>query len=188
MTVFEIIVETDDFQYLVFADPKVEEEYDDLEILKFDGSSMAEGWKSFEVKVHKPKLKKGDFFGFTVGTFGVSPQAMEKAAMFFEMAGELLPVHYKGEEYLLLNVTQCIDCVEEKSSTWLPLPSGQKVLKIPAFESERFEESSIFKIPQHPGRIYCYEASKDPETEFKAFVEQEKMTGLSFRQIWTDEK
>jgi hypothetical protein len=189
MKVYEIICEADDFQYFEALDEELQSEtmVNEEALLRFDGRPKATIWKPPAAKIVKPKLKRGDFYAFATGAFVVSPEAWEKAAMFLEMAGEVLPLPYKGQEFAVLNVTECIDSIDENKSSWQKLSSGRKILDKPAFDPSLFGESSIFKIPQNSARIYCYEGSGDPETEFKAFVEQEKMTGLSFSKVWSDE-
>lgn len=186
MTVYEIVCDVNNFQSFAAVDEKIATEVmvNEQALLRFDGRSKEEGWTPPEVKILKPRLKRGDFFALVPGTFVASPEAWEKAAMFLEMAGEILPLPYQGHEYGILNITDCRDCLDEQKSTWAKMSFG-KMLRKPYFAPNLFGESSIFKLPQHPGRIYCYEASRDPESEFKAFVEKEKLTGLSFREVWS---
>jgi hypothetical protein len=35
---------------------------------------------------------------------------------FLEMAGELLPLPYRGEEYTIVNVTECINCLDHEAT------------------------------------------------------------------------
>jgi hypothetical protein len=156
-------------------------------LLRFDGRPKSKTWKAPKVKILKPKLKKGDFFGFNDGAFAVSPAAWERCAMFLEMAGELLSLPYQQEKFAVLNVTECIDCLDDAKSEWAKVGSTRRLVR-PAFVPSLFGESSIFKHPYSWVRTYCYEESCDPETEFKAFVEKQRLTGLKFNPIWTDEK
>ncbi len=187
--VYQVNCEADFFQFFVVASEKLDEKlmFDKKRPLDFDGRSKLKSWKPPEVKIYKPKLKKGDFYAFCPGSFVASPAAWEKAAMYLEMAGEVLSLPYKDEEFGLLNITEVIECLDDRKSEWAETVSGRRLRK-PYFDPSSFGESSIFKIPYGSSRIYCYEASRDPESEFKAFVEKEKLTGLSFREVWSDKK
>ncbi len=106
------------------------------------------------------------------------PQAsVEKVRYFMEDAGELLPVPYKTDTFDVLNVLRCVNF--RVSSEKVPGHLRQESMegKIP---------TSIFRDTD---RVYLYIAERigDPDREFKAFVEREKMTGLSFREVWNSE-
>jgi hypothetical protein len=62
------------------------------------------------------------------------------------------------------------------------------VLVKPVFVPAHMQISSLFKIPERPFTIYCWEEDRDQETEFKACVEKNKLKGLEFELVWTDEK
>ncbi len=189
MTVYSITCNSDKFQSFTILDEKlVSDSWTNPDaMLEFDGRLKTKSWKAPKVKILKPKLKRGDFFGFNEGAFAVSPGAWERCAMCLEMAGELLPLPYEKEKFAVLNVTECIDCLDDKRSEWRIVGSS-RLIKKPAFDPSLFGESSIFKHPYSSVRIYCYEESGDPETEFKAFVEKEKLTGLNFNEVWSDGK
>lgn len=188
MTVYSITCNSDEFQSFTILDEDLEYEAwtNPDAMLRFDGRLKAKSWKAPKVKILKPKLRRGDFFGFS-GEFAVSPSAWERCAMFLEMAGELLPLPYQKEKFAVLNVIECIDCVDDKKSEWQQYSTG-RLLKKAVFDPSLFGESSLFKIPHTWVRTYCYETSGDPETEFKAFVEKEKLTGLRFTPVWSNDK
>ena len=109
--------------------------------------------------------------------------------MFLEMAGEILPLKHKGVTYSVLNILQVWDCVDEDKTEWYTSPKGEKFrVKRPFFVPQHFEASTLFKIPTVETRIYCWEASREPEEEFKACVEANKLKGLRFDLVWTGEK
>lgn len=112
---------------------------------------LADSWMPHEVYIYEPKLKAGDLFNFSTGTLIFSPSATEKLQTFLEMAGELLPLPYKDEVYTVLNVTECINCLDPEKSKWLiSQETGEwfgTIVKY-VFHPNRFSESCIFKIPE----------------------------------------
>lgn len=108
---------------------------------------LAETWKPPEVYIDMPKLKAGDLYN-TQGCSPIfRPSAMKKLQEYLEMAGELLPLPYKSEVYTLLNVTECIDCLDRKNTEWLYAEDAWPIKQY-AFHKSRFSESRIFKIPE----------------------------------------
>jgi len=109
-------------------------------------------------------------------------RATEVVRTFFEMAGELLPIFYDGEEYTLLNVLECVNALDNKrteKTTWITKYY---------FHSSRFSESSIFKIPEETVSVLSLERDGCPECEFKACVEANGLTELIFEELWNSEK
>ena len=105
-----------------------------------------------------------------------------------EMAGELLPIPYKGISFQVLNILRVWDCIDEDQSEWLKRPDGSRICLLkPYFVPQHFEASPLFKIPELPRWIYCWEHNREPEEEFKACVEANKLTGLKFELVWSDE-
>ena len=81
--------------------------------------------------------------------------------------------------------------VDHKKSDWQeygPNPDD-RILRKPAFIASRFGDETIFKIAENRGaRMYCVEFTGDPDDgEFKAVVEQHKLTGLEFELVWSDD-
>lgn len=100
------------------------------------------------------------------------------------MAGELLPVPYKEQTFSLLNITQCIECLDAERSEWQEMKStGRKRLRKPFLRADRMCASTLFKSAHSPLEIYCIEYSGDPEEEFKASVEHHKLKGLVFEEV-----
>jgi hypothetical protein len=146
-------------------------------------------WVSPRVYVPNPTLKKGNFFHLCSGAFVTDPAATEKLQDLLEMAGELLPLHYKEEQYTLLNVTECKDCLDHDATEWvLGKTTGAKInIKRYVFKPNRLPESTIFKIPERLAHIFVAEGRFDPDEEFKHRVEEENLKGLLFEEIWSDE-
>ena len=142
------------------------------------------------VFIYEPKLKAGDFFNFDSDALIANPRATEALRTLFEMAGELLPLPYKGEVYAILNVTECIDCVDRERTDWRRTPDGRILTSGTekfAFRPTRFSESPIFKFPEDCFGVYVVEGLLDPEEEFREIVRREGLKGLEFEEIWSDE-
>jgi len=131
-----------------------------------------------DVYINRPKLKRGDFWGFSAyHTFAMPAASAEKVRVFLEEAGELIPLPYKTEMFSVLNVLKCVDCVDPETEDLGIWERGYIPDRVP---------NGIFRDPKG---VYMFvsEFTGDPATEFKAFVEHEKMTGLIFREVWNSE-
>ena len=130
-----------------------------------------------DVYVEYPKLPRGDFWSFApFSTFAMPSNTVEKVRSFLEDAGELLTVPYKTEIFTVLNVLKCADCVDPQTEALGILHRSYIASRVP---------SGIFR---DPNGVYMFvsEFTGDPATEFKAFVEDQKMTGLIFREVWSE--
>lgn len=130
-----------------------------------------------EVYVDRPKLRRGDFWAFSpFHTFALPPASVEKVRSFLEEAGELLPLPYKTEVFSIFNVLKCVDCVDPETEALGILNRSYIAAQIPC---------GIFRDPQG---VYMFvsEFTGDPATEFKAYVDRERMTGLIFREVWNN--
>ena len=104
-----------------------------------------------------------------------------------EMAGQLLPLTLDGGELILLNVLECINCLDRANTLWLDGPSSGPDARIAryVFHSNRFIVSSIFKIPETcASEVLVVERFGDPEEEFKAGVERAGIGGIAFELLW----
>jgi hypothetical protein len=174
MRIFEIEVDVNHYQYFVG-----ETDDDDLK-LRPDGTSLEEEWVPPKVRIYKPKLKRGDFFQSPSGSIIASPRATEVLKDFFVMAGELLPLPYKDEEFTFVNVTECIDCLDHEKSDLLMMEL--------VFRPDLLSESQLFKIPESATVcIYVIEGREEPECEFRHAVESNGLKGLVFTEVWSDE-
>ncbi len=162
---------------------------DDVVVLDPDCRPRAGTWSPPPVIVLDPFLEEGDFYQFDPGILITSPRATDVLRGELELAGELLPLPYKGKEYTVLNVTECIDCLDQEGSKWLRTSLGEEIYPLEySFHKHRFTESSLFKIPEtHKSEILVVEGLKDPEDEFRYIVESAGLKGLIFQEIWSDE-
>ena len=159
--------------------------------LRFAGLEK-ESWLPPKMHFRNPLKPAPDFWMLLVSSaaFAVGPKAVETVYSFLEMAGEVLPLPVKGYELAILNVLKCYDCIDPNRSEWRTLPDSnvRGGLRKPFFVPEHMQMSTIFKIPEWRHRVFCWEEDRDPETEFKACVEKNKLKGLEFELVWSDEE
>jgi hypothetical protein len=160
----------------------------DLFGLHTDCQPKGDTWRPPEVFIYKPLAKAGDFYQFGGAGLITSPRATESLRTFLDMAGELLPLPYQGQEYTLLNVTECINCLDQERTTWLKDVHGNRVSPLQyVFHPDRFASSRLFKIPEtYRGETLVVEYGYDDE-EFRFVVEQAGLQGLLFRELWHGE-
>jgi hypothetical protein len=184
MKVYRVVADVNQYQSLSPTD----EEIWATERLTFDGSGRVKSWTAPEVFVLHPLLAKGDFMHLAPGTIVARPRALELLAKQFEMAGEILPLQHEGESLGVLNVTECINALDEDRTVWLlDGGSGRRVFpKSYVFRSDRFTDAPLFKIPPTcRGELLTVEGLRDPEDEFKTLVEANGLTGLRFVELWS---
>jgi hypothetical protein len=159
--------------------------------LRMDCTPKAEVWSPPPVFIYRPTLKGGDFYQFHTDLLITSPRATDVLLTHLEMAGELLPLPHQGVEYTILNVLECINCLDQEATEWRLAPrTGERISpKKYVFHSDRFSESMLFKIPEtRRGEILVVEGLHDPEEEFRFVVEHAGLKGLLFEELWTDEE
>jgi hypothetical protein len=179
--VYRIKSDVNKYQYFL---PEKEE---DESRLWMDCSSKGDTWLPPPVFVYKPIHKKGDFYSFNSSAIITSPKATQVLYPFLEAAGELLPLTYKGEQFTLLNVTECIDCLYHQKTEWVQSKDAGENLWINkyVFHTNRFSESDIFKIPETcKSEILVVEGLKDPKDEFKHAIESAGLEGMIFEEVW----
>lgn len=181
MKVFRIHNDINNFQYFLT------EQENDWEKLVMDCTKMLKRWAPPPVFIYKPKHKQGNFFNFDSGLLTCDPEATETLRSYLEMAGELLSLPYEGKEYSILNVTECINCLNQEKTEWIYGKStGSRIgIKNYSFHPNRFSESVIFKIPEtSKTEILVVEGLKDPDEELQFVVESTGLKGLVFELIW----
>jgi hypothetical protein len=157
--------------------------------LKMDCKSKLAKWNAPEIYIQNIKHEPGNFFHLCSGAFVADSSAAEGLRSILEMAGELLPLTHLGSPLFLLNVLECVNCLDSKKTTWITgKTTGAKIRIVDYhFEKARFSESTIFKIPETAlSEILCVEGFKDPEDEFRAQVEAQGFKGIDFELLWSD--
>jgi hypothetical protein len=168
----------------------------DFEALEFKCRPVGEDWKPPTLYNREPFLKKGDFFKAD-GCFIVNYVANTALRANFEAHSQTLEVDVEGEIFYVINVLQCINCLNKNESDW-GYGSGINPFGTP--KKYVFHESRLpglpfclFKIPQtHEREILLLETWKDgkrdePEWGFSRVYDEYKLEGLVFDLLWESE-
>jgi len=158
----------------------------DLAGIRFE-AKLIENWTPPRVYSYYANYPVPDIWELKgTGAFAVPPKAASTLGLFLEMGCQVLPLPYKGKEFSLCNVMCCIECVDEEHSEWVlhPKTKERARLKKPVFYPDCVDESTLFKIPQLPLEIYCWEKAYDPDCEFRACIIEKKLKGLRFDLAW----
>jgi hypothetical protein len=182
--VYRVHVDVDQFQSFYLA------EGESLRDFEFDGTRRT-AWNSPEVFVLYPKLRKGNFFGFPdcVGSWIIDTTVHRKLGWLLEGPAQLLPFLHQGEEFYFVNVTECINALDEKKTEWVYGKTTGEPIRIKGyvFHPSRFSEFALFKIPETcRAEILCTDGLRDPEDEFIHNVKRHGLTGLAFEELWSD--
>jgi hypothetical protein len=179
MRVYRIENDVNHFQYFL---PQKSE---DVFTLLMDCTSKATNWISPPVYIYKPRHKAGDFYNFDWNSVITSPRATAALHSHLIEAGELLPLFYQDDQFAVLNVLQCVDCLDHSLSERQPGHYTKYV-----FRSNQLAQvqSTIFKIPQtRQSEVLVVEGLKAPEEEFRYTVEKSGLKGLLFTELWLDD-
>jgi hypothetical protein len=181
MKIFRIENDVDHYRYLL------PEEQGCLAFRELDGTPKAEAWSPPNVRICEPQLEIGNFYNFGNGFLIADLRATEALCTLFEMAGELLPLPFNGDLYTVLNVTECINCLDHEKTTWIMSPEGRSEhIDLYMFKSYHLSESPIFKIPEESSSaIFVVEGLMEPAEEFREIVKRERLKGLVFHEVWS---
>lgn len=156
-----------------------------------DGTSRISNWVEPEVYVPNPLLPVGDFYRFEYNGIAISKAGKEAFAHLYGADCELLPIRKEdGEEFYVLNTTTCVDCLDKHRSIEMLMKGMSLGLHRILFEKTCVPsaESRVFVGPEtRQFHLYTAERDGNPQNEFKAFIEQNGLTGLQFVLIWDSE-
>lgn len=191
MNIYEVTVAIDDYRNLSYDRRGMTSE----EACRFHDAMGCRGvpkkdWAPPPMRIINPLKPEPDFWDCVArGAFATHPRAKAYVCMFLERAGQLLPVRYKDLELTVLNILEVYNCIDKERSEWARLPTGQPYRLVkPAFVPQQPGSSTLFKIPEQNTTVYCWEQTGKGEDEFKACVEANKLTGLRFKLVWSDEE
>lgn len=156
--------------------------------LDFTGKPLGSQWRPPALYSMYPRKPFPDVGIIGVGGVVVNSCCLDVLDSFLEMAGELYIVGFEGKAITICNITECVDCIDASKSLCEELCDGTKMWRKLHFDSSLLPESTLFKIPQWPNRIYCWERHKDAEGEFKACYEKHKLKGVHFRLVQSGEE
>lgn len=163
-------------------------------LLSFNGESKMEAWGPKRYcYVPEPKRPLGDFAGFYARRLAVRADAFAKAdrlSRFFNKWNmELLPLvdQDEGTEWFAINMIYVPNIIDRDKSILTIRPYRQKF----EFYPDRIRKQNVFSSwwpDSLRGAVLCWEENKDPDSEFKAYVEKAGLSGLEFRLLWDEEK
>lgn len=186
MKIYEIGFEIERYQWLI---PDINDEDDNLLTVSFFNGERKKNWpEDIDFYVYNPKKLKGNFFNLAGGSALIFDQAVYDSPIFdlFEQAGQIIPINCSGERLYILNVLECINMLDLKSSKFEIYNDGSKgdVLEF-FFHEDRISESCIFKIPQmNASQILTYSDVKDANDEFIHLYNKFNFTGLNFKKLY----
>lgn len=124
------------------------------------------------------------------GAFGVGSNACDCLYSFLTRAGQLLPLIFREHEIQICNILESAECIDPDRSIWYKHPTNGSRLGVrhPFFLPDKLPDSTLFKIPEASHEIFVWEETGEPDDEFKACVEANKLTGLIFEPVWSEEE
>ena len=135
----------------------------------------------------QPRERGGKFREFLGGGLLIDSHGRQVLGPILEKSCELLPMlPYGRETFYVVNVVECVDCLDEASTEWRT--SGESGVRYGInkyeFSKVRFSDSSLFKIPKSP-EIMVVSGLAEAESDFKSIVERNGLTGLKFQELWS---
>ena len=148
----------------------------DFILRTFTGKPLPADWKLPKHKAEYTKFPLNDFVdGFTRAPFvsGRAKQALEPVIgqeAEFRAIGKIL-----GNDYYIMNVTNIVDCLDEKKSDLIYSPDDGRVLSLrqAVFVPDRLPDASLFGVPQDVTPIYATD-------RFVEAVRKYRLTGVGF--------
>jgi len=185
MQVFRIRLNSNKFQSFLPSDEKVWE----TDLLKLDCRPKLQSWVPPSVYIDHPDQSKGNFFHFCSAGFVVDQNAKDDLGKILEIAGELLPLPHQDALFHLVNVQQCVNCLDDEASTWVFGKTTSAKIRIAEyrFHANSLPASSLFKIPETArSEVLTVTGLSEPEEDFKTVVERKGLQGLIFEELWSN--
>jgi hypothetical protein len=154
-------------------------------------ASMSENWRPLKLYSESPKLKHGNFARCWGGGFLIDRNARDILERKLDGVCEFLPfLEYEGDTLHLLNVVSCTDCLDHlRTKRAVDSETGAQLTMIQKYEfiPEQLTHSLLFKLPRRIG-LFTVSGQKNASDEFKALIESERLTGLKFEKIWSNDE
>jgi hypothetical protein len=172
---------------------------DDVSFTK-QGNLFFEGlpkevWQPPKFYLQAPNKNQTDFFIIAAGAFAFNQSVMDHPmmAMFFEMAGEILPIELEtGEPLYILNTTEVVNALDRDKTLFRKNPHTGVVVTVEKhfFKPDRFTQSPIFKIPETCRAEVLTFAGQfvNPYDEFIENYHASGFAGLEFTKLWSSEQ
>jgi hypothetical protein len=149
------------------------------------GTRRIASWNPLSLRPYKPGLPRGNFMYLWSLNFLVDEYALNLLRPLLRSCCEFLPLApYEGQVFFLLNVLDCIDCLDKENTTW----TSSKMIDEYSFNAHELPPGTLFKIPEDRGALELTASGvATGGTEFKSIVEHEGLTGLEFEEVWSEE-
>lgn len=174
-----------DYEYQYF----LPENPGDTEKLITECLPKKDSWSPVPVYNRMPLLKAGDFYHYDSGCLIANANALKVLGGFFGEAGEVLPLHCEGETFWLINVLNCVNCLNRDQTEWDSRFSGL-LIKKHMFYPSRLPFPGLFKIPESRAtEVLVYVNSTYQQgDDFKYRTERYDLKGIRFEKIWESEE
>jgi hypothetical protein len=187
MKIFRVKPNTTEYQRFIPTDETIWAR----DTLNMDCQSKISDWPEVEVYVFNPKKKRADISYMGPGGFLINERAFEALRSPLEMTTEVLPIRHEDEILYLVNVLECVNCLDRKATTFAQDDKGTPIYfspKIYVFFPTRLPECSLMKIPETSrSQVLCISDMVDPEDDFIEIVKSEKLSGVEFVELWSRE-
>ena len=186
MKIFKLSFGSNDYEWLQPLRPL---SYDEMH--SFDGRSHLKDWKPIKVKKMEPdkdqpkNLPLGDAPNLSFAP-AFSRKAKDALYNLIKDDVEILNLDCNDGEYYCINIIKVLDVIDRKKSEYKTFSDGKRIMRFIRYsfkENSIIEKANIFKIIDH-------KCSNSPfvSEEFKKCVEDNKLEGFVFEEIWDSEK
>ena len=128
--------------------------------------------------IHSFETKRGNFLGAGGNTLACDIHTWNILQPIVEDRVKLFPLNCGDKEYIILKVTNIIDCLDYSKADVFRFQETGRVLHINkyAFKKELIRGEHLFAIPEKKFGILVSQ-------EFKNYVEKHDLKGLLFQQV-----
>jgi hypothetical protein len=179
MKVYRFCNDVEHYQYLLAERPEDEDK------LRTQCARLKATWTPPPVVIHQPLLNAGALYNFHCDTPIFTDRAANLLRTHLEMAGELLELPFNGQSYWMLNVLECINCLDAKKTQWRESGGERLSPEQYVFHRNRFSESNIFKIPETYRSEVLVVDREDDEGFVDELIEYQ-LEGYTLQLLWTD--
>jgi hypothetical protein len=154
----------------------------------FSQQPLSPRWETLDCFVSEPRLPRGDFLYFTVGTFAFSARIDSLLRKMFGAVAELLPITCEGEPYELVNILRRIEPIDREIA--IPKLLANKWIvgfEKYAFVPRKLHGESIFTIEDEAGALFTISDHGDAERDFYRRYRELGLKGLNFELVWRQE-
>lgn len=145
----------------------------------FEGQKLGKNWFCHRT-IPKKNKPLANFMDLDPGVLVGDPFAIIKIGESISNEVELLPLDVEGIEYKLINITNLVDCLDEKKSEVKYFKNSIDVKRITTyiFYTDLLINVKLFKIPQQKRtEIFATDAFRDK-------ILESGLTGLEFRLVY----